>query len=56
MNDTIINKEKLADLKAKIEKYKSFKDVKHLTGSLNFEEKKERRKLRKQIFKTILKL
>jgi len=56
MNDTIIHKEKLADLKAKIEKYKSFKDVKHLTGSLNFEEKKERRKLRKQIFKTILKL
>ena len=56
MNDTVIRKEKLAKLKAKIEKYKSFKDVKHLTRSLNFEEKKERRKLRKQIFKTILKL
>ncbi len=56
MNDTVIHKEKLADLKAKIEKYKSFKDVKHLTGSLNFEEKKERRKLRKQIFKTIIQL
>ena len=56
MNDTVIHNEKLADLKAKIEKYKSFKDVKHLTGSLNFEEKKQRRKLRKFIFKTIMQL
>ena len=56
MNDTVIHKEKLDKLKAKIEKYKSFSDVKHLTGSLNFEEKKERRKLRKFIFKTIIQL
>ena len=56
MNDTVIHEKKLAELKAKIEKYKNFKDVKHLTGSLNFEEKKQRRKLRKQIFKTIIKL
>lgn len=56
MNDTIIHKEKLAELKSKIENYKSFSELKHLTGSLNFDEKKERRKLRKSIFKTIMKL
>jgi hypothetical protein len=56
MNDTIIHKEKLDKLKAKIQQYKNINDLKHLTGYLTFKNKKERRKLRKQIFKTILKL
>ena len=56
MNDTIIKKEKLAELKEKIQQYKNINDLKHLTGYLTFKNKKQRRKLRKQIFKTILKL
>lgn len=56
MNDTVIHKEKLADLKDKIQQYKNINDLKHLTGHLTFKNKKKRRKLRKQIFKTILNL
>jgi len=56
MNDTVIRKEKLVELKEKIQQYKNINDLKHLTGHLTFKNKKERRKLRKQIFKTILKL